>query len=76
MPRLFLAVWPPDEVLELVAALPRPDVEGLRWTTRDQWHITLRFFGAVELEAASVALGSVSAAATIAVLGPETGRFG
>ena len=60
----------------LVAALPRPDVEGLRWTTRDQWHITLRFFGAVELEAVSVALRSASAPATTAVLGPETGRFG
>ena len=76
MPRLFVAVWPPDEVLDLVAALPRPDVEGLRWTTRDQWHITLRFFGAVELEAVSVALRSASAPATTAVLGPETGRFG
>ena len=76
MPRLFIAVWPPDEVLDLVAALPRPDVEGLRWTTRDQWHITLRFFGSVELDAASVALGSASAPATAAVLGPETGRFG
>ena len=76
MPRLFVAVWPPDEGLDLVAALPRPDVEGLRWTTRDQWHITLRFFGAVELDAASGALRSVSAPATTAVLGPETGRFG
>jgi len=76
VPRLFVAVWPPDDVLDLIAALPRPDVDGLRWTTREQWHITLRFFGAVELEVASAALRSVSAAATSAVLGPEIGRFG
>ena len=76
MPRLFVAVWPPDDVISLIAALPRPDVEGLRWTTRDQWHVTLRFFGSVELDAASAALQSASAPATTAVLGPETGRFG
>ena len=76
MPRLFVAVWPPDDVLELVAALPRPEVEGLRWTSRDQWHVTLRFFGSVELEDAAGALRSVAAPATTASLGPETGRFG
>jgi 2'-5' RNA ligase len=76
VPRLFVAVWPSEEVLSMVAALPRPDVEGLRWTTRDQWHVTLRFFGSVELEEASAALGSVSAPATTAVVGPSTGRFG
>jgi 2'-5' RNA ligase len=76
VPRLFVAVWPSDEILSLIAALPRPEVEGLRWTTRDQWHVTLRFFGSVELESASTALRSVSAPATTAVLGPETGRFG
>ncbi len=27
------------------AALDRPHVEGLRWTTGDQWHVTLRFLG-------------------------------
>jgi 2'-5' RNA ligase len=74
--RLFVAVWPADEVLSLIAALPRPEVEGLRWTTRDQWHVTLRFFGSVELSDAAEALRSVSAPSTTAVLGPETGRFG
>jgi 2'-5' RNA ligase len=76
VPRLFVAVWPPDDVLSLIAALPRPEVDGLRWTTRDQWHVTLRFFGSVELEEASAALAQVSGSATTAVLGPETGRFG
>lgn len=76
MPRLFVAVWPPDDVLDLVAGLPRPEIDGLRWTTREQWHVTLRFFGTVEVEAAADALRSVSASAASVVLGPETGRFG
>ncbi|MER3453020.1 MAG: RNA 2',3'-cyclic phosphodiesterase, partial [Acidimicrobiia bacterium] len=45
--RLFVAVWPPEEVLDVVAKLPRPGVVGLRWTSREQWHVTLRFFGSV-----------------------------
>ena len=32
-----------------------PVIDGVRWTTRDQWHITLRFFG--EVEDASVSSG-------------------
>ena len=78
MPRLFVAVWPPDDVLSLIADLPRPDVEGLRWTSRDQWHVTLRFFGSVDLDEAAAALRSlaVSGSPTTASLGPETGRFG
>ena len=76
MPRLFVAVWPPDDVLSLIAGLARPEVEGLRWTSPQQWHITLRFFGSVELDEAAAALRSVSAPATTAVIGPETGRFG
>ncbi|MGH9187070.1 MAG: RNA 2',3'-cyclic phosphodiesterase [Acidimicrobiales bacterium] len=52
--RLFVAVLPPDAVLDRLAAVPpRPDRAGVRWTSRDQWHITLRFLGeladAVEL---------------------------
>lgn len=45
--RLFVAVWPDDAVLEQLAALERPDIDGVRWTTSDQWHITLRFLGDV-----------------------------
>jgi 2'-5' RNA ligase len=75
-PRLFVAVWPPEEVLDAVAALPRPEVDGLRWTTRDQWHVTLRFFGNAEVGDAIAALRQAKAEATVAHLGPETARFG
>lgn len=75
--RLFVAVWPTDEVLDAVAALPRPAHPGLRWTTRDQWHVTLRFLGSVEdVDGARAALCGVAAAAADVEVGPEVGRFG
>lgn len=77
MPRLFVAVWPPDDVLDAVAALDRPELPGLRWTGRSQWHVTLRFLGRVEqVEQAQAALATVEAAPTEAVAGPSVGRFG
>ena len=46
--RAFLAVVPPPETLdaieELVAGANR---RGFTWTRRDQWHITIQFFGKV-----------------------------
>jgi 2'-5' RNA ligase len=75
--RLFVAVVPPDEVLDRVAALRRPDVSGLRWTTRDQWHVTLRFLGQVDdADAATRVLEQMALSRCEARLGPEVGRFG
>ena len=72
-----MAVAPPEDVLDRVGALDRPDVAGLRWTTRPQWHVTLRFMGRVDDVGAAVdALARVRAAPTEAVLGPQVGRFG
>jgi 2'-5' RNA ligase len=45
--RLFVAVWPPPELHGRLQRLERPDVPGVRWTTEDQWHVTLRFLGDV-----------------------------
>jgi 2'-5' RNA ligase len=76
MPRLFVAVWPPDDVLDLIAALPRPEIRGLRWTARDQWHVTLRFLGNVpEVEPVVEALTGVAAGPCTASVGPAVGRF-
>ena len=74
--RLFVAVWPSEDVLASIAAFARPEVAGLRWTTPDQWHVTLRFLGECEVDDATAALSSMSAPATEAVMGPVTGRFG
>lgn len=77
MPRLFVAVWPPEEVLDRLAALDRPEVKGLRWTRRDQWHVTLRFLGGVPDPAPVVeALAGLALPAGDAVLGPAVDRFG
>ncbi|HTJ74729.1 MAG TPA: RNA 2',3'-cyclic phosphodiesterase [Acidimicrobiales bacterium] len=77
MPRLFVAVWPPDEVLDRIAALPRPEVDGLRWTPREQWHVTLRFLGSVsDVEPLISALAGLKGRAALAHLGPATDRFG
>jgi len=46
--RLFVAVALPDDIADELAAYERPADAGLRWTTRDQWHVTLRFFGEVD----------------------------
>lgn len=48
--RLFVAVWPPPPAiaeLETVLAAVRASAPQLRWTTREQWHLTLAFLGEV-----------------------------
>lgn len=78
--RLFVAVTPPDDVLALVDALSRPGVVGMRWTTRAQWHVTLRFLGRVDdalVDDVRAALRVVRVAApVVATLGPAVARFG
>lgn len=75
--RLFVAVWPSEQVLDAIAALSRPDIAGLRWTTRDQWHVTMRFLGSVDdVDAAVAAVHSIEAAACDVTVGPHVGRFG
>ena len=75
-----MAVWPPDEVLDRLAALPRPEVAGLRWTDQEQWHVTLRFLGSVDgVEPVTAALAGAASKASgpvAAVLGPAVDRFG
>lgn len=48
--RLFVAVVPPDDVLDDLEehVEPRRDAgPEIRWTDRHQWHVTLAFLGAV-----------------------------
>lgn len=44
MPRLFVAVTPPDTVRTELAALAEP-IEGVAWTPPENLHLTLRFVG-------------------------------
>lgn len=76
MPRLFVAVTPPAEVLDRIALLPRPAEPGVRWTARSQWHVTLRFLGEAEVEPAATALDVVDAPPAVAEVGPVVSRLG
>jgi RNA 2',3'-cyclic 3'-phosphodiesterase len=77
--RLFIAVWPPEDVIELLAGLPRLDLDKVRWTSRPQWHVTLRFLGEVASGEVHPLVGSLVAIAgsapARAVLGPATAWF-
>jgi RNA 2',3'-cyclic 3'-phosphodiesterase len=46
--RLFVAVWPDDAALKRLSLLEVGTVQGVRLVRPGQWHITLRFLGAVE----------------------------
>jgi 2'-5' RNA ligase len=77
--RLFVAVRPSEDVVDALAALPRPEGTPVRWTTQDQWHVTLRFFGNVDDPSP---IGPVLADAVCsfrvleATLGPRPGVLG
>lgn len=48
--RLFVALWPPQEVLDALGEAVRRGrghEPGLRWTRREEWHLTLLFLGEV-----------------------------
>lgn len=74
--RLFVAAWPPPEVLDRLEGLPRPAEPGVRYTRREQWHVTLRFLGQAEEAPALAALGDVVAEGATAELGPRLARLG
>ena len=44
--RLFVAIDVPDSTRQSLAGL-NPHIRGVRWTERDQMHLTLGFFGDV-----------------------------
>lgn len=76
MSRLFIAVWPPPDVASALADLPRADAARLRWTTPDQWHITLRYLGDVDEAGAREVLEGSAGGAAEAELGPVVERLG
>lgn len=75
--RLFVGVWPTEPVLDAIEALPR--AAGTRWTTRGQWHVTLRFVGEVDDPAPWISrvheVASQFAPRTV-TLGPRTKMLG
>ncbi len=74
--RLFLAVFPSVDVIERLGELERPEVEGLRWTNREQWHVTLRFLGEAEEGDVENSLRGFRGAASTVLLGPASRWLG
>jgi RNA 2',3'-cyclic 3'-phosphodiesterase len=75
--RLFLAVDPPADLraalLDVVPLTPAP---GVRWVPPEQWHVTVRFLGEVDEDAALGALATLSAPPCTAEVGPRVSRLG
>jgi 2'-5' RNA ligase len=59
--RLFVAVRPPPETLDLIASIPRPEQAGTRWTPRAQWHVTLVFLADAPLDEIGARLSRLDA---------------
>ena len=70
MPRLFIAVWPPEEVAAELTTLRRKDQHGIRFVKPENWHITLRFLGDAHPGEVVAALRDAPLAAARAHLGP------
>ena len=74
--RMFLAISPPPEVIDVVSDLPTRALRGVRYTKRKQWHITMRFLGDCQRHEALNALADLQAPAADVTLGPQVTLLG
>jgi 2'-5' RNA ligase len=71
--RLFIAVWPPKDVVAELMSLNRIDQPGVRFVRPENWHITLRFLGEADPGEAAEALNRTTLVSAHANLGPKVG---
>lgn len=76
MARLFIAVWPPEDVVAELLALPRKDQRGVRFVDPESWHVTLRFLGDADPDAVEAALDGMAIAPAQVRLGPGVDVLG
>lgn len=74
--RMFLAVTPPPEVIDVISDLPTRPLRGVSFTRRNQWHVTVRFLGDCARHDALEALESLQAPAADVTIGPEVTLLG
>jgi 2'-5' RNA ligase len=74
--RLFVAAWPPADVVADLERLPRAPSPGVRWVRPEHWHVTLRFLGDAEPERVAARLRATRLPRSEAVLGPVVSRIG
>lgn len=70
MARLFVAVWPPEEVVAELTSLRRKDQRGVRFVPPENWHLTLRFLGEEDPDAVASALDGADYPSATVRLGP------
>ena len=68
--RLFAALWLPEHVSAAIEEIHRKDQVGARFVVPENWHVTLRFFGAADPGEIGAALDDVRFAPTTVRLGP------
>lgn len=76
MARLFVAVALPAAAADVVTSPPRPARPDLRWTPRENLHVTLRFLGDAVVEEVASALDDAALPHATAVLGPTVEVLG
>jgi 2'-5' RNA ligase len=67
---LFVAIWPPKELLDRLADLERPRDPGVRWVPQENLHITLRFLGDADVDEVGERLDAALLPMATAALGP------
>ena len=76
MSRLFLAVWPTANVVEMLTELPRKDQQGVRFVAPENWHATLRFLGEADIDHVCEAMNRAELPAAVARVGPAIDMLG
>jgi RNA 2',3'-cyclic 3'-phosphodiesterase len=76
MARLFVAVWPSENVVEELRVLPRKDRRGVRFIDPERWHVTLRFLGDSDPDEVSACLDGLAFGMVRARVGPGVDVLG
>jgi RNA 2',3'-cyclic 3'-phosphodiesterase len=70
MARLFVTVWPPEDLLDRLAVAERPRDRGVTWMPRENLHVTLRFLGEADADEVIARLDGVELPGATATVGP------
>lgn len=76
MARLWIGIWPPDDVVAVLEELHRKDQVGTRFVRPENWHVTLRFLGDADPDDVDERLRATSLPAAVATLGPAVDVLG